>query len=157
MAEELTATTETQASHAETIENILTFFSDGLVFGVPTSNVLEIITDYLIRPLPMVPNYVSGIINLRGQIIPIIDFRQRMGKAPMDEDADKTLVCTIILQIDSTSIGIVVDSVQQVLDTNMDNISPIPVENRQELTDSMLPLGDGSVALLLNCQALIQY
>lgn len=133
------------------IARFLTFISDGLQFGVNTDQVIEIINNHMIRPLPMVPEYVRGIINLRGQIIPIIDMRLRMGK-PFQEYTPKT--CIVILEIESNIIGVVVDSVAQVIDIDLDQTAPIPTENRQELTNSMISI-DGNVILILECEAII--
>lgn len=140
------------ALEARNVARFLTFLSDGLYFGVNTHNVIEIINNHKIRPLPMVPDYVRGIINLRGQIIPIIDMRLRMGKQ-FQEYTPKT--CIVILEIESNTIGIVVDSVAQVLDIDLDRIAQIPTENRQELTNSMISI-DGTVILLLECGAIVE-
>lgn len=140
-------------SAPSTVERFLTFVSDNITFGVSTKYVMEIITSYMICSLPMVPEYIKGIINLRGSTIPIMDIRLRMGKMPV-EYTDKT--CIIILEINENTIGIVVDSVTQVLDIDMSKISPIPVQNRQELTNSMISLDDGTVVLFLDCDELIQ-
>lgn len=142
-----------ELAEAEPLTRFLTFISDGLTFGVSTEHVIEIITNYMIRPVPMVPDFIRGIINLRGEIIPIIDMRLRMGKAFADYTST---TCIIILDIDSTSIGIVVDSVSQVLGIDVAKASPIPIENRQELTTSMISLSDNSVVLLLDCEAIIR-
>ncbi len=56
---------------SETMERYLTFRTDNLIFGVSTNYIIEIITNHSITPVPMVPGYVKGIINLRGQIVPI--------------------------------------------------------------------------------------
>ncbi|KMZ54293.1 chemotaxis protein CheW [Dorea sp. D27] len=138
---------------SETTERFLTFMSDGLIFGVSTENVIEIITNYMIRPLPMVPDYIRGIINLRGQVLPVMDIRLRMNK-PFREYTSTT--CIIILEINSTLIGIVVDSVLQVQDIDIAGASPIPIENRQELTNAMISLDDGTVVLLLDCDAVLR-
>ena len=138
---------------SETTERFLTFMSDGLIFGVSTENVIEIITNYMIRPLPMVPDYIRGIINLRGQVLPVMDIRLRMNK-PFREYTSTT--CIIILEIHSTLIGIVVDSVLQVQDIDIAGASPIPIENRQELTNAMISLDDGTVVLLLDCDAVLR-
>ena len=90
-------------------ERFLTFSSDGLNIGVSTNYVIEIITNHAITMVPLVPDYVKGIINLRGQIIPIIDIRLRMGK-PSIEYTNTT--CIIVLNINSVYIGIIVDAVQ---------------------------------------------
>ncbi|HAX52582.1 MAG TPA: chemotaxis protein CheW, partial [Lachnospiraceae bacterium] len=61
-----TTSTGNLEEEQQTTSRFLTFTSDNLVFGVSTDNVIEIITNYMIRPLPMVPDYIRGIINLRG-------------------------------------------------------------------------------------------
>lgn len=134
-------------------ERYLTFRADGITLGVSTENVIEIITDHSITELPMVPDFIKGIINLRGQIVPIIDIRLRMGK-PMSEYTDTT--CVIVLDIDTVNIGIIVDSVEQVLDIDKSQISPIPVEDQQGLTNGMISLSSQEVLLFLNCEELIR-
>lgn len=133
-------------------ERFLTFSSDGLTIGVSTNYVTEIITNHAITTLPLVPDYVKGIINLRGQIIPIMDIRLRMGKMPIEYTST---TCIIVLNIDSTSIGVIVDAVQQVIDIDKERISPVPVENQQELINGMISSGDRSVILFLDCEQLI--
>ena len=100
----------------------------------------------------MVPDYIKGIINMRGQIVPIIDIRARMGK--FADCTDKS--CIIVLEIDSTYVGIWVDGVEQVLDIDQTQISPIPVEDQQGLVDGMISLSSQEVLLFLNCQELIR-
>lgn len=138
--------------NASTEERFLTFQSDGLTFGVSTNYIIEIITNHMITMVPVVPSYVKGIINLRGQIIPIIDIRLRMGK--MDIDYTSTS-CIIVLNFDSINIGIIVDAVEQVLDIDCAKISPVPAKNQQELVSGMISLQDDSVVLILDCEGLI--
>lgn len=132
-------------------ERFLTFSSDGLTIGVSTDYVIEIITNHTITPLPLVPDYVKGIINLRGQIIPIIDIRLRMGKPSIDYT---NTTCIIVLNIDSVHIGIIVDAVQQVVDVDQDAISSVPVENQQELINGMISFDERTVILFLDCEEL---
>ncbi|CUX49110.1 chemotaxis protein CheW [Clostridium sp. C105KSO13] len=146
-------TADTLEEEQQTTSRFLTFTSDKLVFGVSTDNVIEIITNYTIRPLPLVPDYIKGIINLRGQIIPVMDMRLKLGK-PFVEYTSST--CIIILEINSIHIGIAVDSVLQVQNINTALAAPIPIENRQELTNLMLSLEDGTVVLLLDCEAIVR-
>ena len=134
-------------------ERFLTFSSDGLNIGVSTNYVIEIITNHAITMVPLVPDYVKGIINLRGQIIPIIDIRLRMGK-PSIEYTNTT--CIIVLNINSVYIGIIVDAVQQVIDIDQSKISPVPVENQQELISGMISSSERSVILFLDCEQLVQ-
>ena len=133
-------------------ERFLTFTSDGLTIGISTDYVTEIITNHSITVLPLVPDSVKGIINLRGQIIPIIDIRLRMGKEAI---AYTNHTCIIVLNIDSVLIGIVVDMVQQVIDIDKSLISSMPIEDHQELINSMVSLDERSVLLFLDCEQLV--
>lgn len=133
-------------------ERFLTFNSDGLTIGISTNYVTEIITNHSITVLPLVPDYVKGIINLRGQIIPIIDIRLRMGKEAI---AYTSHTCIIVLNIDSVHIGIVVDMVQQVIDIDKSMISSMPIEDHQELINGMISLDERSVLLFLDCEQLV--
>lgn len=134
------------------MERYLTFRSDGATMGVSTNYVIEILTDQIITEIPMVPNFIKGVINMRGQIVPIIDIRVKMGK--FAESTGTT--CIIVLDIDSTCVGILVDGVEQVLDIDKTQISPIPVEDQQGLVDGMISLSSQEVLLFLNCEELIR-
>ena len=140
-------------SENENIERFLTFVSDTITFGVSTNRVIEIISTYMIRPLPMVPGYIKGIINLRGMVIPVIDLRMRMGKSPAEETASS---CIIVLEIEDVTIGVLVVAVIQVLDIDLTKTTTIPVHDNPELANSMTSLEDGTVVLFLNCEQMIQ-
>lgn len=145
-------TPEAASAGSEAMERYLTFHTDNLIFGVSTNYIIEIITNHMITTLPMMPNFVKGIINLRGQIVPIIDIRQRLGK-PSIEYTNAS--CVIVLTVDSISIGIIVDAVEQVLDIDYSRISPVPANNREELVSGMISMPDGNVVLLLDCETLV--
>ncbi len=130
----------------------LTFKSDDLIFGAEASYVVEIITNYMVRSMPLVPDFVKGVINLRGQVLPIIDLRERMGKAPQ-EYTDTT--CTIILDVEGNMFGITVDEVLQVLDIKMSSRKDIPTEDSSGLAEGMLTLEDQTVVFLLDCSKVL--
>jgi len=134
----------------ENLNKYLTFISAELVYGIPIDNVVEIITNPGITSLPMVPSYVKGIMNLRGQIVPIIDIRQIMNK-PVNEDV--AITCVIILEIDSISIGVLVDTVLQVI--NVTNKLSDPPSKNLDFINGMTNLSDGTVMFSLDCQGLI--
>lgn len=138
----------------EEAKKYLTFLSDGLTFAVNANSVSEIITNHHITILPMVPLYIQGIINLRGQIIPIIDIRMRMNKPSLMEDNGTS--CIIVLDINGVSVGIFVDTVSQVTDVYESNISPMPANSSQELVNGMMSLPDGKVILFLDCELLLR-
>lgn len=135
-------------------ERFLTFRSADLTFAVNTKYVIEIITNHSITTLPTVPEYIKGIINLRGQIIPIVDIRLRLGKPSIDMENNESN-CIIVLDIDSISVGIIVDSVSQVVDSELSKISPVPVNNQRELVNGMISLDVNNVVLLLDCEQLV--
>ena len=112
---------------------------------------IEIINNYSITNLPLVPPYIKGIINLRGQVLPVVDIQMRMGKSEA-ECGNET--CIIVLDIDSVSLGIIVDSVRQVIDIDLKNVRPIPLKRQQKLLDGMVTMEDGSVFMSVDCQAL---
>ena len=123
--------------------------SDGLRYGLDAEQVVEIITDHTITPLPCVPGYVQGVINLRGQIIPIIDIRLRLGKPQAEES------CIIVVNIGSDCMGILVDGVDQMLDIPKENIHPLPANSTQMLVSGMCSLPDGSgTMMVLDCEQL---
>ncbi len=134
----------------ENLKKYLTFISADLVYGIPIDNVVEIITNPSITSLPMVPQYVKGIMNLRGQIVPIIDIRQIMNKPAND---DITITCVIILEIDSISIGVLVDTVLQVI--NVTNKLSDPPSKNLAFISGMTNLSDGTVMFSLDCESLI--
>lgn len=133
------------------VERCLTFESGGLVLFLSTKYVIEIINDHSITYLPLVPPFMKGIINLRGQILPVVDIRVCMGKAEA-EYTNKT--CIVVLNVDTIPLGIVVDSVRQVVDINLDFVRPIPVKRQQKLLDGMVTTEDGGVLMSFDCSAL---
>jgi len=137
-------------SLTEGMQKYLTFMSDGLVYGITIENVMEIITNHSITMLPMVPGYVKGIINLRGQIVPVIDIKQRMKKG-VYESIDEP--CIIILEVNSVSIGILVDVVLQVIVLE-DKLSP-PTSKDYEFINGMANLPGGTVMFCLDCELLV--
>lgn len=127
----------------------LIFQSNQLLFGVDAATVVEIITNHTVTKLPMVPNYVSGIINLRGLIIPIIDIRLRLGKPPQSD------CCIIVINVSGTQVGVLVDLVDRMVDIPDGTILPMPSQNTQKMISGMSSLPDGGTMLVLDCDLLI--
>ena len=147
--QELTEMPRTE--EVSTVERCLTFESGDLILYISTKHVIEIINNHSITKLPLMPPYIRGIINLRGQILPVVDIQLRMGKES-PELASKT--CIIVLDINSVSLGIIVDSVRQVIDIDLKNVRPSPLKRQQKLLDGMVTMEDGSVFMSIDCQAL---
>lgn len=134
----------------EVIQKYLAFKSDNLIFGIMVENVTEIITNHSVTLLPKVPSYIQGIINLRGQIIPIIDIRLRMNKMPSDDVKE---ACVIIIDLNEITIGILVDEMLQVFDIKSKVVTS-PSKN-QPFVNGLIHLADGSVMFCLDCELLV--
>lgn len=136
------------------LERYLTFRSDGLDYAIDTLHVIEIINNYAITALPMVPSYVTGIINLRGATVPILDIRAKMNKAPTDISNGYSI---IVLDVNSIALGIIIDEVSQVVDIDQTKISSMPINNHQELVNGMINLSDGTTLLFMDCEQLVNH
>jgi len=92
-------------------------------YGVPIKKVQEIIPMTQPTRLPQVPDFVEGIINLRGKIIPIIDLKKRFGMEPSELTGQTR---SIVIEIEGQTAGIVVDEVSEVLRLSTDTIEAPP-------------------------------
>lgn len=101
----------------------LTFFTDGQRFAIPIRDVMQIIGMQEITPIPHFPTYAKGIINLRGNIIPLIDVRIRMEKP---ETAYTERTCIIVADIRGLSFGFIVDEVDEVTEIDPEFVSKPP-------------------------------
>ena len=130
-------------------EKFLIFRSSGILYAMCTDYVLEIFTRVDITKVPMMPEYVSGVINLRGQIVPIVDFRLLLGRWPEEEP------CAIILDIHGTSIGILVDTVDQMVDISRAAILPVPSQNEHRMVNGMCTVpGIANTVMIVDATAL---
>ena len=139
----------------ETVESrkYLIFITDDLRLGVDAEYVVEILNTHTATYLPMMPDYICGIYNMRGQIIPIMDIRRRLGKPSSDIES-----LLVVLNYNSTQLGILVDSVEVMLDIPNASILPIPSQSAQKLVSGMCTLPDGSgTMLVLDCDQLIPH
>lgn len=117
-------------------------------FCVDILKVQEIIRMVPITGMPNAPDYVEGVINLRGKVIPIIDFRKRFHifEAASVEEQHKRIV---VVSIASATIGLVVDQVSQVIKLNSDQISPTPAVAKGYEADSIIGVGRIGEKLLI--------
>lgn len=131
----------------------LTFLLDNESYGIGINNVTEIIGIQPITLVPELPDYIRGIINLRGKIIPVMDVRLRFKKA-FREYNDRT--CIIVIDINDLSIGLIVDSVSEVLVIPDQDIIPPPSLNKIN-NKYIKGIGktDNQVKLILDCDKLI--
>jgi purine-binding chemotaxis protein CheW len=122
-------------------------------YGIGILKIKEIIGMMPITSVPQTPGFVKGVINLRGKVIPVVDLRLRFGMPSIDYD-ERT--CIIVVEIDSQGvnivIGIVVDSVSEVLNIKGDEIEDTPTFGTRLNTDYILGMAkmDGKVKILLD-------
>jgi purine-binding chemotaxis protein CheW len=105
----------------------LTFILGDETYGLEILKVQEIIGMQEITKVPRTPDYVKGVINLRGKVIPVVDLRRKFG---MQEIETTRKTCIIVVQVarneNSVTMGIVVDEVSEVLEIAADEIEPSP-------------------------------
>jgi len=136
----------------------LTFKLANEEYGLEILKVREIIGLLPITSLPRTPVFVRGVINLRGKVIPVIDLRQ---KFELDVAADTDQTCIIVVdvvgQFGSVQIGILVDSVSEVLDIRGEEIEDPPAFGSSVDTAFILGMAKakGSVKILLNIEKVL--
>ncbi len=101
----------------------LTFVLNNEVYGIEILKVREIIGIMDVTNVPQTPDYMKGVINLRGKVIPVIDLRLKFS---MPEEEQTSETCTIVVEVDSASIGLIVDSVSEVMEISGDEIEDAP-------------------------------
>ncbi|MEK6578331.1 MAG: chemotaxis protein CheW [Bdellovibrionota bacterium] len=102
----------------------LTFVLKGRAYGLPIFTVREInqVTD--ITPVPQTPDFVIGVINLRGKVIPVVDLRLKFG---LDFTPYNRETCIIVIEGENGQIGMIVDQVSEVVEFVQERIEPSPV------------------------------
>ncbi len=131
----------------------LTFALGPEEYGLEILKVREIICYMEITAVPQTPHYVKGVVNLRGQVIPVIDLRAKFGMETMEITEETCIIVVEISQGDRNfSTGIVVDHVQEVLDIAGEDIEEAPQFGSAVNTDFILGMGKigESVKILLD-------
>ena len=112
-------TTTVDTAHAE--EQLVVFDLASEVYGVNIGAVREIIRIMDITRVPKTPEFVEGIINLRGKVIPVVDLRRRFSLPVSEENKENRIV---VVDIGGQDIGVVVDAVTEVLRISSDLVEP---------------------------------
>ena len=152
MAEILDETIETSEDTQK--GKFLTFSVGREAYGIEIKFVTEIIGIQEITEVPELPDYVKGIINLRGKIIPVIDVRLRFRKEPKQYN-DRT--CIVVINIKDTTVGLIVDNVAEVINIDDSNIVPPPQIKASFHNRYVRGIGKvgNEVKLLLDCDKLL--
>ena len=114
-----------EGGHAEVAGTIqlVSFHLADETFGVAITKVREIILMCDITRVPQTPHYVEGLINLRSNVLPVIDLRGLFGLPESEQTHDKRIM---VMQVGNQTVGIIVDGVDEVLRISQDQIAPPP-------------------------------
>ena len=155
MSEEISA----QSSMARLAGKYLTFVLGQECYGVPVLKVREIIRICDITPVPQMPDYIKGVLNLRGKIIPVADLRL---KFHLDHIENTKLTCIVVVQVilgdqSVTPIGLIVDAVEEVVNILESDIEPPPDFGTLLHTDHILGMAKvkGTVKTLLDIDRVV--
>ena len=135
-------------------DKYLTFHLAGEDYGIDIACVTEIIGIQNITDVPDMPSFVKGVINLRGKVIPVMDVRLRF-KMEEQEYHDRT--CIIVVDINDTSVGLVVDAVNEVADIPEEQMEPAPSTGKGTSSRFIQGMGkmDDKVDIILNVDQLL--
>ncbi|ODS31258.1 MAG: purine binding chemotaxis protein [Candidatus Scalindua rubra] len=135
-------------------EKFLTFSLGNEEYGVEILKVKEIIGLMDITTVPQSPDYMKGVINLRGKVIPIIDLRLKFSMAEAERTQE---TCIIVVEVNNSLIGIIVDSVSEVLDIMSEEIEETPSFGHGIDTNFIKGLGKtkGKIIILLDIEKVL--
>ena len=107
--------------------HLVTFRVGTELFGVPISAVQEIVRVPAIARIPQSPDFVEGVINLRGRVITVIDMRKRLGQPALNiHDGENKKARILVVEADRRLVGVIVDEVAEVLRLAEDQTEPAP-------------------------------
>ncbi|MBN8763307.1 MAG: chemotaxis protein CheW [Thiobacillus sp. 63-78] len=134
-------------------QQYLTFMLGGETFAIGILAIKEIIEYGNLTEVPMMPDYIRGVINLRGSVVPVVDLSTRFGRKSTQLTRR---TCIVIIEVASDQetqvVGVVVDAVNEVLEIAQDQIEPPPAFGAKIRTDFIRGMGkvDGKFVIILN-------
>ena len=134
----------------------LTFQVGKETFGIEIRYVVEIVGLQPVTEMPEMPEYIIGIIDLRGKIVPVMDVRLRFKMSAKDYD-DRTSI--IIIEMNGTTIGLVIDNVAEVVRIDDDQILKMPEMGSEDNCGYVKNIGriDDQIVLLIDSDKLLTY
>lgn len=151
-----TATKQVDQQGGSDIEGgkFLTFFLGEEEYAIEILKVQEIIGLMTITPVPKMPPYIRGVLNLRGKIVPVMNLRTRFGLEEI-EDTDET--CIIVIQNKEYLMGVLVDKVSEVVDIESAEIEEVPSVGVAEQSEYLAGIGkvNDSVKMILEVQKVL--
>ena len=147
---------EGEKKDSENIMQLVGFIVGNEELAVPILNIQEIIKPIECTKVPSVPEYVLGVFNLRGSILPLIDLRRKFGLPPIPQTEDTRY---IVIKTENNEAGFVIDRLTKAIRINQDNIeTPPETFNKDEESNMIFGIGkmEDSVITILNVNALLK-
>jgi len=135
------------------VRQFLTFKLSDEMFGVDVAQVREILDYIKVTKVPQTPDFMCGVINLRGNVVPVVDMRLKFGMEKTEKTVD---TCIVVMEVfvegETTILGALVDSVQEVFELTPDDIEPAPKIGTKLNTDFIKGMGkkDDLFIIILN-------
>jgi len=123
------------------------------VFGVDVAQVREILDYVKITKVPQTPDFMCGVINLRGSVVPVVDMNMKFGMVKTERTVNTCIVVVeVLLNDEKTILGALVDSVQEVFEIEPENIEPAPKIGTKLKTEFIKGMGkrDDKFIIILN-------
>lgn len=134
--------------------SILLYYIDDVLYGIEIQYVTEIISMMPITAVPKVPDFIKGVINIRGKVVPVISIRSKINKPEVPYD-DKT--CIIVVELNDLTVGLIVDRVREitaVLPTDTCSAPDFKNVNENQYIQSIID-SNGEIKQLLDINKLI--
>ena len=149
--------TQVEAAQREE-EQFLTFLLGGEMFAIGILGIKEIIEYGSLTTVPMMPDFIRGVINLRGAVVPVVDLSARFGRAA-SEITQRSCIVIIEAGVDDEKqdVGVVVDSVSEVLEIPASEIEPAPSFGAKIRTEFISGMGkvDGKFVIILDANRVL--
>lgn len=135
------------------LQQYLTFMLGGEIFAIGILSIKEIIEYGQLTEVPRMPEFIRGVINLRGAVVPVIDLGARFGKQPA---SISRRTCVVIIEVqfegEQQVVGVMVDAVNEVLDIPADQVEPAPTFGANIRADFIQGMGkvEGRFVIILN-------
>lgn len=132
-----------------------TFLTGGLFFGVDVLRVQEVLCYQHMTRVPLAPDVIEGLINLRGQIVTAVDLRKRLNVQPRDRSSAPM---NIVVRSEEGAVSLLVDEISDVLQVDPASYEPPPLnlpEEQRELIEGLYKL-EGRLLLILNTERVLQ-
>jgi len=113
--------------HEENGIQLLTFLLDNDIYGTDISQIQEVLEYRKVTPVPRTPDFMLGVINLRGQVVPVVDLRRQFEMHVSENTVNTCIVIVdVMVEGEKTALGILADAVKEVIELGMDDVNPPP-------------------------------